>query len=63
MRFGKRSLDLPFAITVEDRTAEHEEEHRDGEDARTQGSPRVEGEPPQRRPPATLHRSFVNSGF
>ena len=41
MRFGKRSLCLPFAIAVEDRTTEHKDEHRDGEDDRTQGKAHV----------------------
>ena len=39
MRLGKCSLYLPFAIAVEDRTTEHKDEHRDGEDERTKAKP------------------------
>ena len=60
MRFGKRSLYLPFAIAVEDRTTEHKDEHRDGEDERDKGSPQAGRQPQQRQPPAILHRSYVN---
>jgi hypothetical protein len=35
MRLGKRPLDLSFAVAVEDRATEHQDEDRDGEDGRT----------------------------
>jgi hypothetical protein len=60
MRFGKRPLCLPFAIAIEDRTTEQKDEHRDGENERTKGSPHIGRQPPQRQLPAMLHRSLVN---
>ena len=63
MRFGKRSLYLPFAIAVEDRTTEHKDEHRDGKDDRTKAKTHVGREPPQRQLPAVLHRLFVNAAL
>jgi hypothetical protein len=61
MRFGKRPLCLPFAITIEDRATEQKDEHCDGEDERTKGKANVGRQPPQRQLPAMLlHGSFVN---
>src|ERR1017187_5782212 len=56
MRFSKRSLHLPFAIPIEDRTAEHKDEHRDGEDDPTKAKAHVGRQPPHRQLPAVLHR-------
>jgi hypothetical protein len=56
MRFSKRSLHLPFAIPIEDRTAEHKDEHRDGEDDPTKAKAHVGRQPPHRQLPAILHR-------
>ena len=39
MRFGKRSLYLPFAIAVEDRTTEDEDRNRAGKDDHAKAKP------------------------
>ena len=56
MRFGKRPLYLPFAIAVEERTTEHKDEYRDGEDDHPKAKADTSPEPPQRKLPAILHR-------
>jgi hypothetical protein len=59
MRFSKRSLCLPLAIAIEDRTTEHKDEHRDGENDRTKAKANAGRQPPQRQFPALFHRSLV----
>lgn len=57
MRFSKRSLCLPLAVAVEDRTTEHKDEHHVGEDDRTKGKADVGRQPPQRQLAARPYRS------
>ena len=59
IRPGERPLDLPFAIAVEDRLAEHQSEYGDRKDDHTQGRPHPDRQPPPRSTSAHLPRSFA----
>src|ERR1017187_7907663 len=56
IRLGKCSLNLPFAIAVDDRTTEHKNEHRGDKDDRTKVNTHAGRKPAQRQLPAMLHR-------